>query len=283
MWLWMSLISGVLLGFYEIFTKKALSKASLLNVLALYTLCSFLLVSFEIRNALNISFPYLCLIFLKSLIIFFSWLLGFLALRNIPISIYSPFTTLVPVFTVVLGVAVLGERLVFWQSFGVFLILIAYYFINKTGSKETGNLMFNKYFYLVVGSTFLSAISAMIDKIALKSINIGQMQFWFCFFLTLLYFGAWFFTGIKEHQKLTFKFNYFIVLMSIFLVVSDRIYFHAVNAVSSQIAIILPVRRSSVLVSAIAGGIIFREKNLRAKFWCVCLVIAGIVIVFVGK
>jgi bacterial/archaeal transporter family protein len=283
MWLWLNLISGILLGFYEIFKKKALEKSSLLNVLAMYSLVSFLIVGFEIQNALRVDYRFIVFIFIKSLIIFFSWILGFIAIRSMPISVSTPLANLTPVFTVLLGVLALHEHLGYLQVAGVIIILTAYYFIGKTGAGELDNLFGNKYFYLTVGSTFLSAVSALIDKIALKTVNTGQMQFWFCFFLALLYFGAFFLSTIKEKQKRSFKIDFTIVLMSIFLVASDRLYFNAVGSSASQIAVILPLRRTSVLVSSIWGGIIFKEKNLLAKFWCVCVVILGIVLVFLGK
>lgn len=114
----------------------------------------------------------------------------------------------------------------------------------------------------MAASMFLSATSALIDKVALKSSNTGQMQFWFSLFLSILYY---------------------VILMSVLLVASDRIYYYAVKIPESQISIILPLRKISVLVSAIIGGILFKEKNLKAKFGSICLLIAGIALIFMSK
>ena len=255
----------------------------LLNVLALYSLISFGLVSFEFQSALQVNRAVLLIIALKSLIIFFSWILGFLALRSLPISIATPLDTLTPLFTIILGMIVLNERLGLYQVIGVWIILGAYYFIGKAGHKEIGGLLKNRYFYLMMGSALLSATSALIDKFVLKMVKIGQLQFWFCLFLTLLYVSSFIFFKVKNHDRRPLQFNYVILWMSIFLVISDRLYFYAVNAAASQISIILPVRRISVLESSIGGGLLFKEKNMKAKFWSVCLVIAGVGILFIGK
>lgn len=283
MWLWLALSSGLVYGFYDIFRKKALLEIPLLHVLALYSFCSFLLVSFDLRNALQIeAFP-LSLVALKSLLIFIGWIFGFMALRSLPISIAAPLDTLTPLFTVLLGVIALHERLGLWQVCGVAIILGAYYLIGKAGNQEIGGIWKNKFFYLLMGSASLNAISALMDKYILKRVNVGQMQFWFCLFLTVLYCGALTIVRFKRNDRSPLRFHWMIVGMSLFLVAADRLYFQAVNAAASQIAIILPLRRVSVLESSILGGIHFKEKNLKAKFGGICLVLLGILIIFLGK
>ena len=282
-WLLMSLISGVFLGFYDIFRKKALEIIPLLNVLTLYTFFSFLLVSFDIVNALKIDKISLLLVLLKSGVIFFSWIMGFIAIRGLPISVITPFGTLTPVFTIILGIAVLGERMLPLQVAGIAVIMASCYFIGETGSNEVENLFRNKNLYIMAGGAILSSFSAIIDKFALRSANAGQVQFWFCLFLTLLYFPAMVLVKKRENVKLTFKYSWYIPLMSIFLVLADRIYFTAVNIPESKISIILPLRMVSLFVSVIIGGVIFNERNIKAKSLCVLLLIVGIILIFINK
>jgi uncharacterized membrane protein len=71
--------------------------------------------------------------------------------------------------------------------------------------------------------------------------------------------------------------------MSLLLVVSDRLYFTAVNIPASQISIIMPLRKISIFVSVVVGGFIFKEKNLKRKFWCICLLVLGIAFLFIKK
>jgi transporter family protein len=251
--------------------------------LALYSLINFILVAFEFNNAINTDFKSIILIFVKSIIIFFAWLLSFIAIRGLPISIITPFGTLAPVFTILFGVLILNEQIVFLQAVGIIVILTVYYFIGRIGTVEVEGLFKNKYLYLMIASTFLSSISAIIDKFSLKTVNVGQMQFWFNLFISLLFAATLIFNRVRNRDKQPFKISFFIILMSIFLVLSDRIYFSAVKMPSSEISIIMPLRRISIFVSAIIGGFIFKEKNLKKKFICACLIILGIALVFAGK
>ncbi len=283
LWLWTVIISGFLLGFWDITKKKAFEKNSVISVLAFYSLFCFILISFEFKNAINISEGKILIIFIKSFIIFLSWGCGFSALKNLPISIVTPFDTVNPLFAIIFGIILLGEKLGFLQGIGIAIMLISYYFIGKVGSKEVVNIFKNKYFYLMLCSAVLSAVSATIDKIALRSINTGQMQFWFCLFTAVLNISALLYTMWRSKEKVSIKMDYNIPLMSLILVISDRLYFNAVNIPSSQISIIMPLRKISIFVSVIVGGLMFKEKNLKQKFWCICLLIIGIIFVFIGK
>ena len=159
-WLGLALISGILLGFYDISTKKALTKSNLLHVLALYTFFNFVLVSFEFRNALNTGLPSIALIFFKSVLVYTAWILGFIAIRSLPISIISPFSTLNPVFSILFGIAILHEKLLGLQIAGIIVVLGSYYLIGKAGAVEVRGLFRNKYLYFMAGSTFFSAVTA---------------------------------------------------------------------------------------------------------------------------
>lgn len=282
-WIWMVLASGILLGFWDITKKKAFEKNSVLTVLAFYSLFCFILVSFEFNNAMKISTHNLLVLLIKTLIVFIAWRFSFSAIKHLPISVITPFDTINPMLSVIFGIFILNEKLYLLQYIGIAIMLISYYFIGRTGSKEVTNIFKNKYFYFMLCAAFFNAVSATIDKIALKSINPGQMQFWFCFFMFLFNMSAMICARLKSHDKTSIKFDFYIPLMSLILVASDRIYFTALNIPSSEISIVMPLRKISILVSAVIGGLIFKEKNLKKKFGYICLLIFGIAFLFLRK
>ncbi|PJI10074.1 MULTISPECIES: DMT family transporter [Clostridium] len=282
-WIWMVILSGILLGFWDITKKKAFEKNSVLTVLAFYSLCSFILVSFEFNNASKISTSSILILLFKTFVVFIAWLLSFTAIKHLPISVITPFDTLNPMFSVIFGILILNERLYLFQYVGIAIMLVSYYFIGRVGSNEVVNIFKNKYFYFMICAAILNAISATIDKIALKSINPGQMQFWFCFFMFLFNMSAMLYCRITSRDKSPFKLDFYIPLMSVILITADRIYFMALNIPSSEISIVMPLRKISILVSAIVGGIIFKEKNIKRKFGYICLLILGIAFLFLQK
>ncbi len=283
LWLWLAIISGILMGFWDIFRKKGMEKTPLLDVLALYSLFCFLLVAFEFKNAMNIQISVVLFILLKSIIIYVSWIFSFIALDKMPISIFSPFKTLTPLFCIVFGIFILDERLVYLQYVGIVIMLISYYFIGKSGKSETHGFLRNTYFYLMVFGTFLNAISALFDKIVLKTVDTGQLQFWYALFMVLLYSATLIASKVKNKDKTSIKYNIYIPLMSITLILADRIYFKTLAIPEANLSIILPLRYISVMVSSILGGIIFKEKYLLRKFAFISILILGITLVFIGQ
>ena len=282
MWLFLALMSGVVLGIFDIFKKLATQKVSVLNVLALYAMFSFLLLMYGYKNAMSVDVTVLPLVFLKAVIIYFSWILGFVAFKHLPISVASPFKTVTPLVTILLGITFLGENLSILQGLGFLIIIMGYYIIGRTGGSEIKEFIKNKYLYLLVISAILSAFSGLIDKIALKSINAGQMQFWFMLFLTIMYGLTFGVSSYREHKKIVVKFDVAILMASLTIVLSDRLYFMAVAMPQSQLSVIMPIRFVSVFVSAIIGGFIFREENLRGKFLGISNLLVGIMLIFFG-
>jgi len=281
-WLLLAVLSGVIMGMWDVFKKLAMAKTPVFNVLSLYTLFSFLMVLFDYKNAMAIPMAMLPLIFLKAVLIYFCWLLAFVAIKYLPISVASPLRSLTPLFTVLFGTVFLGEQLTWVQRIGVLLIFVAYYIIGKGDSTEIVAFLKNKYLYLMILSTFLSALSGLIDKAALKTINTGQMQFWFLLMLALLYGLTHLYTSIKEHGKPVYQFDWHILIMSVLIVVSDRFYFTAVEMPESQLSVVMPLKFISVAVSVVVGGLLFKEENLKTKMVGVSQLLFGIVLVFMG-
>lgn len=281
-WLVLALVSGIVLGFFDIFRKMATQKVSLINVLAFYSMFSFLLLAYDYKNALNMDFSIFPMIFLKAVIIYFCWILGFLAFKHLPISIVSPLKTLTPLFTIIFGITLLGESLSLLQGIGFIIIIAAYYILGKNGKNEIKGFLKNKYLYLMVLSAFLSSLSGLIDKIALKTINSGQMQFWFMFLLMIFYTTTFFVTSYRENKRIVIGFDYTILLTSLAIVLSDRLYFIAVEMPTSQISVIMPIRFISVFISVILGGIIFKEQNLGGKMLGICNMLIGVLLIFLG-
>ena len=73
-----------------------------------------------------------------------------------------------------------------------------------------------------------------------------------------------------------------IFFISLFLVCADFVYFYALSYPDSMISIVSMVRRSSVVVSFIAGALLFKEKNIRSKSFDLVLVLLGMFFLYLG-
>lgn len=287
------LIAGIFLGTWDILKKIALKDEDVTSVLTAYSILSFVLVCYEMKNAVLIDGGTILLLGLKSLIIYVGWHLMFLAIQNLPISVITPFNTVTPLFSIILGILVLGEVLKPMQWVGIAIMFIAYYFISKVGKVEVTHIFRNKYFYYMVIGSIFNAITSLIDKIAIGQVTAtitaqgldgdltsSIVQVWFLFFMMIFYGITYLGRKYVKKENLKLKWNWSILGMSICIILADRIYFAGLNMPNTPISIAMPLRSISIVVSVLIGGLIFKEPNLKKKVLCTGILILGILMLF---
>ena len=87
----------------------------------------------------------------------------------------------------------------------------------------------------------------------------------------------------KRTQATPFRWDWCIILISLFLSAADFVYFYALSLDGAMISIVSMVRRGSVVVSFLFGAMVFREKNLRSKVADLLLVLLGMVFLYLGS
>ena len=76
----------------------------------------------------------------------------------------------------------------------------------------------------------------------------------------------------------TLKTDYWIVILSVLFVVSDRALFMANAYPESEVTVMTLVKQLSVVVTVLTGKLVFHEKNILQRAICACVVIAGVVV-----
>ena len=90
--------------------------------------------------------------------------------------------------------------------------------------------------------------------------------------------------AIESQAKTTpFRWDWTIILISVFLSVADFVYFYALSYDDSMISIVSMIRRGSVIVSFTFGALFFREKNLKSKAIDLILVLIGMIFLYLGS
>ena len=177
MWLILAFCSAALLGFYDVFKKLALRGNAVLPVLFLNTMiCSLLFLPFILLSSwtglLDGSTFYVeaCgwaehkYIVLKALIVLSSWVFGYFAMKNLPITIVGPINATRPVMVLVGAMLVFGERLNLWQWCGVLLAIVSFFLLSRSGKKEGVDFRHNKWIFSLVLAAVLGAVSGLYDK-----------------------------------------------------------------------------------------------------------------------
>ena len=131
----------------------------------------------------------------------------------------------------------------------------------------------------------LGAISGLYDKYIISTRGIDPLfvQGWFSLYQLIMMSIIALVVWMPRRAAEPFVWRWTIPLISIFVSAADLCYYHALDADGSMIAVISMIRRSSVIVTFLCGALLFGEKNLRAKFLDMLLILFGMVLLAVGS
>lgn len=296
MWVVLAFLSAFLLGCYEVNKKMSLNGNAVIPVLFFNTLISsliflpFILLSYttELLDGSLFYVPFVSwqvhfAVFIKAVIVLSSWIFGYFALKNLPLTISGPIKATQPVLTLVGAMLIFGERLNLYQWMGVAFAVASFYMLSSSGKKEGIRFTHNKWIYYTVISVLLGVLSGLYDKHLMRGLDVMTVQVWFnvyqCFIMSFILLFLWY-----PHRKETtpFEWRWNIPFISLFLCIADWVYFYALTDPDSMISIVSMIRRSNVLVTFAAGALFFHEKNLKSKVVDLVLVFIGMVFLYLG-
>lgn len=298
MWLLLAFCSAALLGFYDVFKKKSLNNNAVLPVLGLNTLFSSLiflpliLISAYAPSVLNGSIFYVPeagwevhkFIILKSFIVLSSWIFGYFGMKHLPLTIVGPINATRPVMTLVGAMLIFGERLNIYQWIGVLLAIVSFFMLSRSGKKEGIDFKHDKWIWFIVLAAVLGAASGLYDKYLMGRFNNMVVQAWYNIYQLFMMGGVLMILWLPKRKSTTpFRWDWCIILISIFLSAADFVYFYALGMDGSMISIVSMVRRGSVIVSFLFGAMVFREKNLKSKAVDLILVLIGMFFLYLGS
>lgn len=288
LWVWLVLLYGIIKGMREIVKKKSMEKSPVLEVLFFYTVLSFLVVAPTAPKAAGVDGGMMLLIAIKSFVIFIAWMMGFKALRKLPVSLYGLLDLSRVIFSMLMGVVFLREVMHAGQVLGLLLVcaglLMSRYGerFSKTPepSKAEGEAEGSiKLIFFVLCSAFLNGVSGTMDKAMMQTdrLTTTQMQFWYMLFLVLFYGGY----ILTMREKVCFGRavkNGWIWLLSILFVIGDKALFIANRSPDSNVTVMTLLKQVCCVVTILAGRFLFKEKNIWYKLCCAAVIITGIVV-----
>jgi putative membrane protein len=233
-------------------------------------------------------------IILKSVIVLLSWVFGYFAIAHLPLTIVGPINATRPVMTLVGAMVVFGECLNVWQWIGVIFAIISLFLLARSGKKEGIDFKHNTWILFLLLAALMGTCSGLLDKYLMASPESGGVgmdrmlaQSWYniyqCLMMAIVLLIYLYKRKGGTDTQVKFSWKWSILLISIFLSMADFAYFYALSLPGAMISIVSMVRRGSVIVSFLCGALLFREKNLKAKALDLCLVILGMIFLWIGS
>lgn len=295
MWILLGLISSLLLGFYDVCKKQSLNHNAVLPVLFISVLSGFVPMAImlacsrfapEAFGKTPFFIPASTLgthahIFIKSVIISGSWTLAYFAMKHLPISIISPIRASGPVWTLIGALVIFQERPEPLQWVGMAIVFASYYAFSLLGRQEGVHFHRSKWVLFVFLATLVGTVSTLYDKYLIQRLHYEPMlvQFWFSFYNVILLGLIAFAFGRLGTERSRFEWRWSIPMIGLLLVAADIAYFYSVRDPDALIVVLSILRRSSVVVSFLAGCFLFKDLNRRKKAWTLAGVLVGVILI----
>ena len=307
MWVVLAFVSALCLGFYDISKKVALRDGSVVDVLtasvlisscillvplllsrlapSLMTETAFFVPTLDLRGHL--------LTVLKSVIVLSSWLCAYLALKHLPISIVSPWQATRPMWTLIGAMLIFGERLNPWQWTGVLLAIGSIFLFQlssfdfRLSTLSRPRLRSNYYLALAL-AIIIGAGSGLYDKYIMRLYDHNAVQVYYTLYQAVMMLCVWMIVNQKNLQSKisnikSIKQFWAIILISLFLIVSDNVYMLALQDPDSMIAVVSTIRRGGTVIGFAYGLIFLKEKDPYKKVLCMLGILAGLICLALGS
>lgn len=292
MWILLALLSAFCLGFYDVFKKISLKENNVPVVLLLNTLFGTLLMSPVLIGGIADGYWGLgetvgghLRIVLKAVIVLSSWILGYFAIKHLPLTIQGPINASRPVMVLFGALLIFGERLNLLQWAGMLLGFASLFFISRIGSKEGFSLKGSKWLWMSIGATVLGAVSALYDKYLMGMFKPFEVQAWYSLYQLLLMSVIVLCLRklVPEHAGGRFTWKWTIVGISVFLTVADLAYFYCLSIPDAMISIVSMIRRGSVIIPFVYGVFMLHEKNVKQKTVDLAILFLSLLLLVLGS
>lgn len=290
MWILFAVCSALGLGFYDVMKKLSLRDNNVPGVLWLNTLFGTLLMSPVIVGNLAAGTIGLggtltghLLIGLKAVIVLSSWILGYFAIKHLPLTIQGPINASRPVLVLVGALLIFGERLNLLQWCGILLGFTSLFLISRIGAKEGHSVKHDRWLWFAIAATALGAVSALYDKYLLQFYRPLEVQAWYSLYQLAIMSVIVMALRRTGHASQPLRWRWTILGISLFLTGADLAYFYALSLPGSMISVVSMIRRGSVLVSFFYGVLLLRERHVRAKLADLCILLVSLTLLILGS
>lgn len=302
MWTVLAFISALCLGFYDVSKKIALRENRVIDVLTISICVSALFLSIplilsrlcpEIMTDTHFYVPPMdktahAYTLLKSVIVLSSWIFGYISLKHLPISVVSPMQATRPMWTLIGALLIFQEHLNAWQWVGILLAIGSIFVFSLGGHRNNRtklNNQDNRYYIALALAILLGACSGLYDKYLMRQYDHNAVQVYYTFYQAIMMLVTWAIINRKSQiiNHKSIKKIGVIVMISLFLIVSDNVYMLALRDPDSMIAVVSTIRRGGTVIGFTYGLLFLKETDSARKILCMVGILSGLVCLAMGS
>jgi len=320
MWTLLAFVSALCLGCYDVSKKIALRNNPVVDVLTISICVSALLLSVPLLlSRLNPAMMSTTLFYvpqldaqahlytlLKSAIVLSSWIFAYVSLKHLPLSLVSPMQATGPMWTLIGALLIFNEHLNAWQWAGVLLAIGTIFAFSLRSVYSTRHQHVNasnqasaatpvKYYICLALGILIGACSGLYDKYLMRQFDHNFVQVYYTLYQAVMMLVVWSIlrlirrgsrpagADLRNNMHLRLSAGMIpIVLISIFLVISDNTYMLALRDPDSMIAVVSTIRRGGTVIGFGYGLLFLKESDPWHKLLCMIGISAGLLCLAIG-
>ncbi|MBI4436871.1 MAG: EamA family transporter [Candidatus Omnitrophica bacterium] len=283
MWLLLALLCAFLVGTGDVFSKLALRKSNekIVGLARLLYALPILGLAAWAKGIPPLPHPFWFTLLGMLPFELSAYLLYLRSIRIAPLSLTVPFLALTPVFTIVTSWILLGERVSFAGAVGIFAVTTGIYLIQmETVSKGWTSPLVSLFrepgIRFMILSAFLYSIASNLGKRAIQFSS--PVAFAFLYQLIdafILSFLAWRGSASlgQMGKELFLQRKLYLALGA---VMAFALLVHAVGISMSPVPYFIAVKRTSLLVGVVSGGLFFKEEKILQRLVGAAFMVGGV-------
>ena len=203
------------------------------------------------------------------------------AIKISPLSLSLPFLAFTPLFIILTGRLILGERLSAPGIIGIILIVIGSYFLNlsriKTGIFEPVQAIFREPgSWLMLLAAFIYSLTATIGKVGIQHSNPYFFGiFYFVAFAFMMMACVPFVPDVTPRTLITKPIAGFLLGAAMALM----IFSHTLAISMVEAAYMISIKRSSLIFGVLFGALWFREEKIAERLTGALIMISGVFLI----
>ncbi len=294
MWMAFGISAGIVLGFYDFWTKKAMMGNDVIPLVfwsSLFGALLWLPAFFPLAQTAGMFIdlaktnPHEQLtILLKGAAMTASWIFAYFAVRELPLSFAGAVRASGPIWTMLGGLLIFGEYLTLLQLSAVICSVLAYYVLSIVGKQEGISVLKSRPLLMMLIATLLSAMTTVYDKFIVQNLGIPiySVQGYSAihrFLFALVIFAI---AIIQRPNRGALRWNWFIPLVGIAWVAAELIYFFALESPEANVTYLSIFRRTSLVVGFALSVIFIGEKAVFIKSCIIGVIILSTILLLIN-
>jgi len=282
-WFILATCSAILSAGAAILQKKILFRLNALEFSFILSLSVVLLtvwIPFQ-TNVVSIPISSLTIIIGKSILGAGAFILVMLSLQYNQISSALPLLGLTPAAAALLSYIILDEGLHQTEWIGIGLMIAGAYVLETKAHHAVPDPADTKHrskkYYFIYGAVILFAISSVYDRILVGELNVDPfvVLFYQHIVYTVLFFSALMLRGTGIRSVFQFNTQLFMLVVIVALLTMAYRYTQLEATMLAPVALVLAVKRTSILYATFFGGKFFSEDRIGVKILGAALIVTA--------